>query len=845
MMGSYSLSTRYRGAIAPLILSLVILTTLASSTQAADYYFTTAGKTFASLTDCLNSQDPCDNSDYMSTYEFPPDSIAHHDQTSLSFFMTNSTGRLVHQFQNVLAASISIKLTAFPGIVKDAIVSQTFYYQPGDDSILSNFTALAGTSWQTGGASSQLNLRIQDSTFYAAMPRFFVSVPSITITDTIIYDTSEMRFGVPVGNLTLERVRTLPYGGSSQLINVTPKNLIIRDCVFELVTNSAPVFLEVQHGLIENSTFSSSDGYIPIVMTDESAVVKKDAREIFGARGSRQAVVEKSTFIIRGSSFIDAGFEGLNIFSPLPFNIINISDSLFNNSQLYLYPDDSVEIVNCTITAWLTYPRSTLVYLASPYVYMHGNRFPTVPFNAGATRTLQFGHGPAPFVLETQLVGDFAVMDLTMAPNTGLYSILATGNFSFATAYSYAGNGYSVWNTTGEGSALELPNNVSFPDAGLIVMCSNGGKFRLNHQFPGQQMTVSNDVALVFQPGELEYVIPRPTRVEVGDFFEILSSINANSLFPSIHSSPHSLGYEGDFSNSTGALTFSVTAVICHPPCLNGGSCVARDNCSCPSTWGGPTCECTTIGQIGSTECNPDGTQSWVVENDLIMNEADHLDIPAGYNVFIQGTLTNNGNITIRTGTTLQTGAFNNLGLLELEGGITQNLRRDGEPCKTSASITVSNFTLPSTGRMYLKIDASLIDPESSCAKELTAPIVKSNSTSQLDGKIDIAVAGSSSTRASISVVSSRDIQGSNSGTTLAVSSTTPQGTCATTESKSGIISLFVNPCTAEATKGKKSIPWYYWGAPVIAVVGIAIIIAVLGVSVPSIRNKVLPYKGS
>lgn len=39
------------------------------------------------------------------------------------------------------------------------------------------------------------------------------------------------------------------------------------------------------------------------------------------------------------------------------------------------------------------------------------------------------------------------------------------------------------------------------------------------------------------------------------------------------------------------AITSSLSSVVCHLPCVNGGKCSARDKCHCPPSFTGKFCQ--------------------------------------------------------------------------------------------------------------------------------------------------------------------------------------------------------------------------------------------------------------
>jgi hypothetical protein len=92
-----------------------------------------------------------------------------------------------------------------------------------------------------------------------------------------------------------------------------------------------------------------------------------------------------------------------------------------------------------------------------------------------------------------------------------------------------------------------------------------------------------------------------------------------------------------------------------------------------------------------------------------------------------------------------------------------------------------------------------------------------------------------------------------SSGTPTRLTSSGPTASsCSSFTSAPGTLSLFVGGCQAEpnvppdspAAKSSKVL-WWYYTIPIIAVVLIVILVVVLVFTVPSIRDKVLPYHKS
>jgi hypothetical protein len=215
----------------------------------------------------------------------------------------------------------------------------------------------------------------------------------------------------------------------------------------------------------------------------------------------------------------------------------------------------------------------------------------------------------------------------------------------------------------------------------------------------------------------------------------------------------------------------------------------------------------------------------------------ENLDIPSGYLVQMEGDILNNGTITIREGTIVSSnGTLINLGNIQLSTSVVSS----AAGCPTSSSIRVSNFNLDPISHMTIVIDTSNLDPSSACASTLSDPVLLAGNGSTLEGSVKVEFSGNSDTRASIAVVSSGNVSSSITSPTLLVETSSPSGTCSSVNQSPGFISVFVTPCTP-----KKGVKWYYWGAPVIAVVGVVAIAVTVVIFVPKIQTFFMPYKGS
>jgi hypothetical protein len=488
---------------------------------------------------------------------------------------------------------------------------------------------------------------------------------------------------------------------------------------------------------------------------------------------------------------------------------------------------DSFELVNSTF--YLPYPTTTpLLNITAITAIIDNNIF---DLTRGAYSTLQL-RAPSPLsnlTLTGSVVAPFVELD--QADWFHLDGYLAVEE-----ELSLLGNGKIYI-----GGTLRVLLSTTISTSNAIIKVTPEGHFRIVYEpaFPTQFLSVFASTTVY---GHLDFVIPPGVTVANGSGWRI-----ANSAFFSV--APPNMddlelfGYRGFFwLSSTNQWFLNITETYCGMLGCATGNCILRDTCSCPLSLSGPHCECTLLGIPNNGFCNPLGGPNWIVNTSLTLDSFSSLTVPHGYLLSVDGDLTNEGGAILlsESSQVKVNGSITNNGTIQMDSTLHPTLHPDGH-CSflPTSSIIASQVSLQPFSHIQITMNANALPTDRQCDGEIAS--MQSLDDSLLDGILEIIVQGSDESRMKTDVArSSNSTKSSNAGT-LTVKTETPG--CPTVTQSPGIVSLFVQPC--DPKNKKKSIPWYYWAAPVIAVVTIMIISAIIIVSVPKVRSKVLPFRGT
>lgn len=548
---------------------------------------------------------------------------------------------------------------------------------------------------------------------------------------------------------------------------------------------------------------------------------------------------------------------------------INIASSSFSKSALSLASRDKISITASSIAGTVSAAVSVLD-LSAPSVDFSGSSL-TASLASGYSDLATVSLAATGTAVDMTFLGSLSVPRLELS---NLSSLSIDGSLVISTGLAFV-DPIAAQVSLDVSGALTLPVsnstvssvathiNISTPHVILALSSLNE---QLNAQvslsIDADNMTTTFDSSVQLLNGTLinlgtDIVVRLPNLVDIDPLLSLIAKIVDR------------------------VLLIEVGGVTCSPTCQNGGTCIGLDICSCTTGWGGVGCACSTANLPSFVTCGATQLLSWVinssvtleqslvlpsgvglvVQGDLALAAGGSLELSSTSTVEVQGSLSNSGgSIVIQPYTTASTSS------LSPSGGSKRADVPTAAPESTpsasnctfniSSYITTQHLNLSSSSNITVVINmTSLIEyygSDSGVECLATNAIINVTDSSAIDGYINVIIIGSDSqTRAQAEVISSGDTSSSSIGTGMTLkSSTSSSSSCSSITGSSGIVSVFVNPCSGTNPDGTanpngRALKWYYYGIPIIAVAVIAVIVAIVILSVPKFRNSVAPYRGT
>jgi hypothetical protein len=339
------------------------------------------------------------------------------------------------------------------------------------------------------------------------------------------------------------------------------------------------------------------------------------------------------------------------------------------------------------------------------------------------------------------------------------------------------------------------------------------------------------------------------------------ASIQAIALWEGRTSKP---GFSGALAvaNSATVLGDTVNEVVmiatplCSIPCVVG-DCNHREFCTCDSGWAGEACTCLEDGRPSGVACsNSTTTFEWVATSPQTIAPSSQLLVPASLTFYVNSDMDISGTLLLTSSSKLVVA-----GLLSVSGTVIMENEAQGYPYScdffTPTQITAGALATTQSSIFNVKAqtnnvvtcasDTSKRRDSSSSSSRMTRDfnddnydaLVVVSSSAQLDGNLNVDASGVSVAAGKQQQIKLLVTNSSSSQTDLlTVSVSTQPEICSTSDKQPTIISVTFTVCNGE----KRKTQWWWYGAPIIAVGTILIVIVVAVTAVPSWRRAIWPY---
>lgn len=322
-------------------------------------------------------------------------------------------------------------------------------------------------------------------------------------------------------------------------------------------------------------------------------------------------------------------------------------------------------------------------------------------------------------------------------------------------------------------------------------------------------------------------------------------------------------GFTGALSlvngNVSGTSSLVMTAFpTCSVACVTG-ICNARDYCDCDDGWSGATCTCLDTGRPSGVSCSSSTTEiEWIASTQQSVTGT--LKLASGLTYVVQSDMSVTGTLQLEENALLLVE-----GQLSVSGSVIMASRASSYPHSCDAYLPTmvasnklngassSNFRVnvnfgdvPKCGNTKKDSLASTFEKRRAMIRDLTDDvsgdydaILVVNATTAIDGTLtvnatSVTVAAGKQQEAKIVAANSNDVKLS----LMTLNVQTQSTICSTTSRTTSAVSLFFNVCSGT----KHSAKWWWYGAPIIAVGAIVLLVIILSVAVPPWRRAIYPY---
>jgi hypothetical protein len=299
-------------------------------------------------------------------------------------------------------------------------------------------------------------------------------------------------------------------------------------------------------------------------------------------------------------------------------------------------------------------------------------------------------------------------------------------------------------------------------------------------------------------------------------------------------------------STTQGVDTYSEITMRATPICSIAcvvGDCEHREFCTCDNGWAGTACTCLENGRPAGVQCSNSTTQfEWVASSPQTIASTSQLLVPAGLTYYVNSDMAVTGELLLTSTSKLVVA-----GQLSVSGSIIMDNEAEGYPFScdffTPTMITCGSLTTSSTGVLSVKANINNVQSCSSNKRDFTTDnfdsLIVVNSNAQLSGSLNVdatSVEVASGKQQKVKVLATNS--SSSQIDLLAVNVETKKEVCPSTDKLPTLITVTFTICNGK----KQKVQWWWYGAPVIAVGFILIVIVAISLIVPSYRRSIFPY---
>jgi len=412
----------------------------------------------------------------------------------------------------------------------------------------------------------------------------------------------------------------------------------------------------------------------------------------------------------------------------------------------------------------------------------------------------------------------------------------------------------------------------------------------LPHYPPTDSIVLGSGTTLGITNFQVEWNLP--FLPDAGSSYRLINSTSATMTT----SSPYNVSY----ATQIDSVWYTFNPATCGGICASANSkpCVYTNQpCSCTSGWVGPNCDCLESSVPNSFGCSPSGGSVWTSNTSTTISSVESVVLPPNYGLDINGDLVIAGNLAMSNGSTLTVRGsltVHNTGVLG--ANMTLLEYREASSCivYSTVSIQAQQFAFDSSSKAELFLDISDLSMDVSCVTPNDSPLhelfnatmLSLSSTTMSPQAVwivhvvgegrrssapspDTPVAGppnsptapsnvtstNSTMGFNVVIVNSKDKSGSIGASTQLITTTSNPDECARITSAPGLLSLYVSSCSGMPSETSPSaspsgrskaanLKWYYYGAPIIAALAVAIIVLIAVFAIPDTpcQRWIMPY---